>query len=290
MKKLSILFALSFLIPMSAFAHPYHYDYYDHHNYYHSGCSNCVYVIRSDNFQEEQEFKNCVEHSLLVDITTNYYSNGTRRTYYSYTVLNKDKTPLISDCSDVKHIINNKEHFFLVKKGKFYKIVNNKGLEVSKRKYLKMKEIAPNKLLVNVDKKYGIISIDESIIVPIKYQKFEQLNSNLFMTRLNGYWGLIDNSNNILLKNEFDKIEMLYDTYMAKKADKYALLDINGKIILNDLDKIKKLGEYIIVKKDDKYGVFDSSGKSLSEIKYKKIKLERNTLKVYENKSWNELL
>lgn len=287
MKKLSILLMLSFLISTSSVvAHPHHSPVY-----HHSGCSsNCVYVVRSDSFQEEQAFKNCLKHTLLVNGTTNYYSNGAIRTYYSYTVLNQDKTPLIADCSDIKHIIHNKEHFFLVKKGKFYKIMNDEGLEISKRKYLKMKEIASNKLLVNVDKKFGIIDVDENIIVPIKYQKFEYLGSNLFMSKLNGYWGLIDNSGNILLKNENDKIEKLYDTYVAKKVDKYTLLDINGQVILSDVDKIKKLGEYILVKKDKKYGVFDSNGNQISDIKYKKIKLERNNLQVLENSNWMELL
>ena len=77
-------------------------------------------------------------------------------------------------------------------------------------------------------------------------------------------------SNNILLKNEFDNIKLLYDTYIAKKADKYTFLDLNGEIILSDLDKIKKLGEYILVKKDKLYGIYDSQGNQLSKIKYKK--------------------
>ena len=86
-------------------AHPRYHS--PHH--YHSGCSsNCVYVVRSDNFQEEQGFKDCSKHTLLVDGITNYYSNGAVRTYYSYTVLNEDKTPLISNCSDIKHITHNK--------------------------------------------------------------------------------------------------------------------------------------------------------------------------------------
>ena len=291
MKKLSILLTLSFLIPMSAsFAHPIHHPYH-HPHYHYSGCSSsCVYLIRSDSFQEEQSFKNCSKHSLLINGTTNYYSNGSVRTYYTYTILNEDKTPLISNCSDVKHLINNKKHYFLVKQNKYYKIINDEGFELTKRKYSSMDEIAPNKILVNVDKKYGVIDIFENVIIPIKYQKFEKLSSSLFKTKLNGYWGLIDNSNNILLKNEFDSIKLLYDAYIAKKADKYTLLDINGKIVLSDADKIKKMGEYIVVKKDKKYGVFDTSANQLSEIKYKKIKLDRNNLKVYENKIWSQLL
>lgn len=289
MKKLSILLTLSFLISANTvLAHPRHYNHYPHH--YHSRCSSsCVYVVRSDNFQEEQNFKNCSKHTLLIDGVTNYYSNGSVRTFYSYTVLNQDKTPLISNCSDIKHLIHNKKHYFLAKQNKYYKIIDDNGFELTKRKYKSMKEIAPNKILVSVDKKYGIIDIFENVIVPIKFQKFEQLSSNLFKTKLNGYWGLVDNSNNILLKNEFDNIKLLYDTYIAKKADKYYLLNLSGQIILTDADKIKKSGEYIIVKKDKLFGIFDFEGNQLSEIIYKKIKLERNNLRVYEGKFWKEL-
>ena len=290
MKKLSILLTLSFLISTSAvLAHPRYYNHYPHH--YHSGCSsNCVYVVRSDNFQEEQSFKNCSKHTLLIDGVTNYYSNGSVRTYYSYTVLNQDKTPLISNCSDIKHIVHNKKHYFLAKQNKYYKIINDDGFELTKRKYSLMKEIAPNKILVKVEKKYGVIDIFENVIVPIKYQKFEQLSSNLFKTKLNGYWGLVDNSNNVLLKNEFDNIKLLYDTYVAKKENKYYLLNLEGQTILSNADKIKKLGEYILIKKDKLYGIFDLEGNQISEIKYKKIKLDRNNIKAYENKKWFELI
>ena len=116
MKKISYLLVLSFLISASnVLAHPHHYNH-GHYNrppyYHHSGCSSsCVYVVRSETFQEEQAFKNCSKHTLLVDGITNYYSNGAVKTYYTYTVLNEDKTPLISDCSDVKHLVYDKKHY-----------------------------------------------------------------------------------------------------------------------------------------------------------------------------------
>ena len=122
MKKTTILLGLSFLfLTTSVLAHPRHYNNHLHH---YSGCSsNCVYIIESNNFQEEKSFKNCTNHTLLVNGTTNYYSNGAIRTHYSYSVLNQDKTPLISNCSDIKHIIYNKKHYFIAKQNKYYKII-----------------------------------------------------------------------------------------------------------------------------------------------------------------------
>ena len=56
-------------------------------------------------------------------------------------------------------------------------------------------------------------------------------------------------------------------------------------------DSIKNLGEYIVVKNDKNYYVYDSSGKMISEVAYKKIRLERNTLEGYlKGEKWIEIL
>ncbi len=284
MKKILVILSLWIISNSSVvLAHPYH---------YHGGsCSSCAtYIVRSDYYQKEQNFKNCNEHILLVDTTVNFYSNGSRRVFNSYSVLNKDGTILISDCYDIKHVLHNGKHYFLAKQGKYYNILTSEGERSAKRQYSKMKEIMPNKILVKVNKSYGIIDIEENVIVPIKYKEFEQLSTNLFKTKLNGYFGLVDSSNNVFLKNEYDKIKSLYETYIIKKEGKFGLVDIKGNIILEaTCDKIKKMGEYIIVKKDKNYGVFDSSGKQLSEIEYKKVKLNRNQLKLFKNKTWEEI-
>ena len=43
-------------------------------------------------------------------------------------------------------------------------------------------------------------------------------------------------------------------------------------------DRIKKLGEYILVKDKKQYSILDMSGNSVNENKYKKVRLDRNTL------------
>ena len=45
-------------------------------------------------------------------------------------------------------------------------------------------------------------------------------------------------------------------------------------------DKIKKLGEYILVKKNKLFGALDMQGNPVCGIKYKKITLDRNVLKL----------
>lgn len=255
-------------------------------------CSSHYYVTYKDYFQEEHTFNNCKRHSLLKETTVYYYSNGTRRSYTTSTIFNQDGSILETGCSNVKHTIFDKKHYFTFYKNKKYQILDENGNYLSVKEYKSMQEIAPNKLLVKLDKKYGIIDLKENIITPIKYQKFEQIGKNLYLTKLNGYYGMSDDSNNIIIKNEHDSIKPLYETFVLKKYNKLGLVDKNGKTILPvEYDKIKKLGEYIIIKKDNKYGVIDSFGHIIAKPVYKKIRLERNSLKgkLYKN-TWEQLV
>ena len=123
MKKIFIILAL-LLTVNSVQAHPRHYNY----GYGYSGCSNCVYLLKSDFYQKTQTLPDCEDHSILIDTTINYYSNGAKRTYSTYSVVdNKKETIILSDYLDIKHVLVNNKHYFLAKNGREYKILNGKG-------------------------------------------------------------------------------------------------------------------------------------------------------------------
>ena len=255
-------------------------------------CSSHYYVTYKDYYQEEQNFINCNRHSLLKETTVYYYSNGSRRTYTYSTIYNQDGSILESGCSNVKHLIYKNIHYFTFYKNGKYQVIDEKGNILTVKKYKQMKEVAPNKLLVKLEKKYGIIDLHDNIVVPIKYKKFEQVGKNLFLTKLNGYYGFTDDSNKIIVKNEYEKIKPLYETFLLKKYGKYGLVNKNGQIILQaEYDSIKKIGEYILIEKNNKYGVLDSAGNIIAEPIYKKIRLERNSLEgKLPKKTWATLL
>ncbi len=272
MKKLVIImFFLFYLLPSnSVFARCHgHYHYY----------STPVYLVKSDYFENEQVFKDCKNHYLLTRTTVNFYSNGARRTFNSYTVFNNDGSVLIADCTDIHHIIYNTQHYFLFQKGGLYYIANSKGEIFAKRDYTRMKEILDNRILVRVNKKYGIIDLKENVVLPIKYKTFKKAVNNIFLTKLNGYWGIVNSKGEIVQKNEYEKIKPLYETLVLKKYGKYGLVNSEGKMIVEtNNDKIKELGGYILVKKDSFYQVYSSEGILISDKKYKKIRIERNVL------------
>ena len=151
-----------------------------HHNHS-SSSSSSNYIIKSDYIRDEHNFANCEEHSVIKETTVNYYSNGNKRAFSYYTILNNDKTVLESDCTDVKHTIYENKHYIIYKKGKYYRIIDGVGNVISMRNYTKLQELSTNRFLAKIDKKYGIIDLKEKVIVPIKYKSIEQVQKNFFI-------------------------------------------------------------------------------------------------------------
>jgi hypothetical protein len=261
-----------------------------HHNnpQYHSSSgssSTPVYLVGKETKIDEVRYPDCKDHYAVQETTTSLYSDGSKRVYSNSTVYNSDGSVLITDCRDVKHIMYDDNHYFIVSKQKNYEIIDDKAQPLTIRQYSKIQEVAPNRLLVKYNKRYGIIDLNEQTIVPIKYQKFDEISHNIFLTKLNKYYGIVDVNNRIIIDNDCDKIKPLFDTFVVKKADKYGLLDLNANTILNtEFDKIGKLGEYITVKKNGKYQVYDYAGRLLAPNQYKKLRLNRNHLQGYINR------
>ena len=263
------------------------------HNGYHSGSSGNsqpVYLVKQDFLKSRENFQNCDKHYMSVETIVNHYSDGTTRTLTNCTVFNTDGSVLVSGCRSVKHILYDKKHYFIICKNGCY-LMDGEGNKISKRTYSRMDEFKPNRLIVKLDKRYGIIDLNENVIVPIKYQKFIVDGNGIFITKLNGYWGILDAENNVLVKNDCDRIKSVNDAILLKRYHKYGLADLDGKILYDiKYDKIKKLGEYILVKEGKKFFVLDSDGERINDFSYKKIKLERNNLYGYTDDSkWIEL-
>ena len=256
-----------------------HCGHHGHHSSYGSSSSSTpVYVVSRNYSKSEQKFQNCTKHYMVVETTTYHYSDGSRRSFTNCTIYNSDGTILETGCSNVKHILYENKHYFIICKNGCY-LMDNEGNKITQKTYSSIKDFKPNRLIVKYNKKYGIIDLEENVVVPIKYQKFITEGNGIFITKLNGYWGIVDSENNILVNNDCEKIKSIHDTIMIKRYNKYGLTDLDGKIILDiKYNKIKKLGEYILVRDGKKYFVLNYDGERINDFSYKKIKLERNTL------------
>ncbi|MBR1775858.1 WG repeat-containing protein [bacterium] len=265
---------------------------YHRGSYYHgSSGGSSVYLINRDYQKTEQKFADCDSHYIVTETFSYLYSDGSRRSYSNSTIYNKNGGIIQANCQSVKHVIFDKQHYFLIRQGKICKVIDTEGKALTTRPYSSMQGIVPNRLLVRLNKKYGIIDLHEKNIAQTKYQKVFRVEENIFITKLNGYYGVLDADGKTLIDNEYDKITLINDSLLLKKYHKYGLASTFGKILLEpDFDKIKKMGEYIVVKKDKKCMVLDSDGTQLSEMEYKKIRLERNKLQgLRSDNSWDKI-
>lgn len=262
------------------------------HHYHGSNSSRPVYLIQKDYSKNEYKFQNCTKHSLIKETTVYFYSNGTRNVYNNYTVTNSDGSLLLTDCSKINHIIYNNKHYFIFYKNKKYQLIDETGNLITVKKYSKMEEITPNRILVCFDKKYGIIDLEENTIIPIKYNSLTLIDKNIFLTKQNGYFGLIDTNNKVILPNEYDKIKILPEIFIIKKEGYWGFTNEKGKVLLpTEYNSIEVKGEYVIAKKNNTYEIFCQSGNKITNTSYKKIKLERNSLYgKLKNKTWQKVI
>lgn len=246
-----------------------------------------VYLVDVYHSTKKSHFDNCEDHYLLEEITTEYYSDKTQKSYSSLSILDRYGNVLEKNLNSVEHIIYENKHYFILEKFMQYGIYNDKGKLISTRKYKYMQTIIPNRLLAKYNKSYGVIDLKENNIVPFKYKSIKKADGNLLIAKLNGYWGVIDSENNTIINHEYNKIKKINNSYVLKKEGKFGLANINAQILYDaQYDKIKRLGEYILIKKDKSYGILDANGKALSEIKYKKVRLKRGILEIKIDKEW----
>jgi len=267
----------------SGCSHSHHHSGGHHNIHSSSGSSGSTYLVRSDSQSTEQNFPHCKDHYMVVKTMTNFYSDGTRRTYKNCTIYNNDGSVIESDCGSVNHILFNNKHYFIISKNRGgYYLINDSGENIFSRNYSYIESLTENRLLVKYNKKYGIVDMQENIIVPIKYQKLQKLGNNnmVFISKLNGYYGIIDiNNNKQLIENNCDKFKIIHDTIMLKRHNKYGLVDMNGELLYDiKYDKIKEFKEYILLEKNNMRMLADFQGKPVTENAYKKIKMKRNIL------------
>lgn len=258
-----------------------------------------IVPIATYSTQYQEPFDGCEEHYLLITEFTTEYSDNTTSTSRLYSVVNREGYTLFENAKSVIHLNEDNKHYFLIFSNGRYEIINSDGATTNEETYTSAKIVAYDRILASKNLStfktgYGIIDYSGKIIIPLKYQaiNYGKFNNGLYMTKLNGYWGLINLDNEIFTKNENDSIKELLSTYRLKKAGKYGLLGFDGQKILDtQYDSIDTFGsEYLLVKSGKKYALYDAYGNALSTFRYKKIKMDRNTIIGYTGITWETIV
>ena len=138
-----------------------------------------------------------------------------------------------------------------------------------------------NRIIISIDKKYGLIDNCGNYLIPPKYEKFEETfgeNSPYFTAKLNDKYGVINKIGKTVIDFKYDGMRLFGDKehICAKTGDKWGLIDINGNIIIpfiydesfNNYNLPFGENDGFIAEKEGKYGVINLQNESIVPLEY----------------------
>lgn len=140
--------------------------------------------------------------------------------------------------------------------------------------------------IVGVNKKEGLININNGKILPAIYDKIENIASfnEFFFIKDNDKIGIVDKDYNLILPVIYDRIETIYSNYHLSsnyfnlyKEGCWGLYSYLEKriVIPTEYDFIEKLtDDFYIVKQNRNYGLYSINGESLLDCNYNSIRLD----------------
>jgi len=130
-------------------------------------------------------------------------------------------------------------------------------------------------IVVKKDGKYGLMSRDNEVIVPLECSEFDYASDYFFLSK-DGKWGLFDEEGDQILPFEYDYIDRkpTNDNYIVMKGGLYGVIDREkNQIIPLKYAKLNFIGESFLVAKNESslMGVIDLSEKGILPFIYSKI-------------------
>ncbi len=120
------------------------------------------------------------------------------------------------------------------------------------------------KFTVKSNGKWGLINVDEEILLPIKYQKILLLNSGMLLVRKNDRWGLFSTQGKELIPCQFDEFDYRDDikSFFVKKKGLWGISTLRGGVVLppkyEDLYALSN--KKFLVKQKGKWGIVGAGG------------------------------
>lgn len=109
-------------------------------------------------------------------------------------------------------------------------------------KYDELQEVRLREILIaRKSNKWGVIEEDDQVLIPFKYSKIVGVwaSKDLFFVEKNGKWGLINEKDKVLLPFEYDSLGKGYNIKIKEEAYETIIVKKNGKFgIVNNKNKI----------------------------------------------------
>lgn len=143
----------------------------------------------------------------------------------------------------------------------YSQVVNNQGYIISK------------------DGQSGLMDQDYNTIIELKYEEMLILD-NYILAKYHGYYGLININEDVLIDYLYDEIipctsrswEINLNNFMAMKNDLWGIIDVDNNIIIPlQYKSINAYEHIIIVSNNGQYGVIDYSGNVLIDLIYSNV-------------------
>ena len=153
--------------------------------------------------------------------------------------------------------------YYIVKKGKFYGVLNENEEIVMDFKYPYISPTyfkQPHFIVQDpLSKKYGLTDINENPVIPFIYDNFHTWNidedEKTFVVVKDGKCGVIDINNKILVDFKFDYIYSYIKflgnyTFACNENNLWGIMNRKGKIMKSDLSKVKEVNATTLNRKN----------------------------------------
>ena len=180
-------------------------------------------------------------------------------------------------------VISGIKNSIKVKKDDKFGLVTTEGTQVLDTVYTDIlkfgKTYKDGYIVVDQNKKYGVVDYMGKQLLENKYEKVEQIyGKDSFVISESGKQKLINATGEILAQEGFESIKQILSGtttqgIIFKLGDKYGIMDTKGETIIgNAYDDLKEAKEGVfIAKKGDKYGIIDLKNEVKVDFTYTKI-------------------
>lgn len=127
---------------------------------------------------------------------------------------------------------------------------------------------------VSLDGKWGVVNIQNDIILPFKYNDkdcIKPFKNGYAAVKSNERWGFANEKGLEIIPPSYERVEdVRFDVFLVKEKEKWGLANFNNKILVPFVyDKLEILANnYLAAKKDGLWSLIDFENKEYCEIKY----------------------
>ncbi|WP_203257299.1 WG repeat-containing protein [Hyunsoonleella ulvae] len=172
--------------------------------------------------------------------------------------------------------------FVFVKKNKKYGLMNLDGTIIIPCEYDKF-EVENNYVLTLKGNKRGLMNLDGETIIPCEYNTFE-VSGNYVLTLKGNKRGLMNLDGETIIPCEYDMFEISGNYVLTLKGNKRGLMNLDGETIIPcEYTSFNIEDSYVFVSKYNKHGLMNLNGKTIIPCEYDTMKFEKGIAIVTKN-------